>query len=117
MDDSLMEVLESSETQGTKTSTPKKQKHVSFDWASRFLDIAGLLEYLKVIPEEAMKVDAAMTSLSQSSGASASELQAYFEQASQSAQKYGISISDLVGITAGWSRMGYGLPDARQSRK
>ncbi len=113
MDDSLMEVLESSETQGTKTSTPKKQKHVSFDWASRFLDIAGLLEYLKVIPEEAMKVDAAITNLSQSSGASASELQAYFEEATRSAQKYGVSVSDLIGITAEWSRMGYGLPDAR----
>ena len=112
MDDSLMEVLESSETQGTKAGTSKKQKHVSFDRVSRFLDIAGFLEYLKVIPEEAMKVDAAMTQLSQSSGASASELQAYFEQASQSAQKYGVSISDLMGITAGWSRMGYVLPDA-----
>ena len=60
-----------------------------------------------------MKVDAAMTQLSQSSGASASELQAYFEEATRSAQKYGVSVSDLIGITAGWSRMGYGLPDAR----
>ena len=91
----------------------KKQKHVSFDWASRFLDIAGLLEYLKVIPEESMKVDAVMTQLSQSSGASASELQAYFGEAAQSAQKYGVSVSDLIGITAEWSRMGYGQPDAR----
>ncbi len=112
MDDSLMEVLESSETQGTKASTSKKQKLDSFDWASRFLDIAGLLEYLKVIPEEALKVDAAMTQLGQSSGASASELQAYFGQAAKSAQKYGVSVSDLIGITAEWSRMGYGLPDA-----
>ena len=113
MDDSLMDVLENPETQGIKAGTSEKQKRISFDWISDFLDIAGFLEYLKVIPEEAVKVDAAMTQLSQSSGASASELSTYFEQAAESAQKYGVSISDLVGITAEWSRMGYGLPDAK----
>ena len=53
-----------------------------------------------------------MTQLSRSTGASASELQAYFEQAAKSARRYGISISDLIGLTTEWSRMGYGLPDA-----
>ena len=113
MDDSLMDVLENPDTQGSKAGTSEKQKRISFDWISDFLDIAGFLEYLKVIPEEAVKVDAAMTQLSQSSGASVSELSAYFEQAAESARKYGVSISDLVGITAEWSRMGYGLPDAK----
>ncbi len=112
MDNSLLEVPETPETQGTKAGTSEKQKRISFDWVSDFLDIAGFLEYLKVIPEEALKVDAAMTQLSRSTGASASELQAYFEQAADSARRYGISISGLVGLTAEWSRMGYGLPDA-----
>ena len=112
MDDSLMDVLENPDTQGSKAGTSEKQKRISFDWISDFLDIAGFLEYLKVIPEEAVRVDTAMTQLSRSTGASASELQAYFEQAAESAQKYGVSISDLIGVTAQWNRMGYGLPDA-----
>ena len=112
MDDSLMDVLENPDTQGSKAGTSEKQKRISFDWISDFLDIAGFLEYLKVIPEEAVRVDTAMTQLSRSTGASASELQAYFEQAAKSARRYGISISDLIGLTTEWSRMGYGLPDA-----
>ena len=112
MDNSLMDVWENPETQGSKAGTSEKQKRISFDWVSDFLDIAGFLEYLKVIPEEALKVDTAMTQLSRSTGASASALQAYFEQAADSAQKYGVSISDLIGVTTEWNRMGYGLPDA-----
>ncbi len=112
MDIFLPEVPETPETQGSIAGTSEKQKSISFDWVSDFLDIAGFLEYLKVIPEEAVRVDAAMTQLSHSTGASASALQAYFEQAAGSARKYGISISDLIGLTTEWSRMGYGLPDA-----
>ncbi len=112
MDNFLPEVPENPETQGSIAGTSEKQKRISFDWVSDFLDIAGFLEYLKVIPEEAVRVDAAMTQLSRSTGASASALQAYFEQAAESARKYGISISDLIGLTTEWSRMGYGLPDA-----
>ncbi|MDE5938748.1 MAG: phage tail tape measure protein [Lachnospiraceae bacterium] len=113
MDDSLKESQSNSEIP-TESSDDllKAAKMLSkgFSGISKFF---GLQEYLKKIPEEAVKVDAAMTQLSQSSGASASELSAYFEQAADSAQKYGISISDLIGITAEWSRMGYGLPDAK----
>ena len=112
MDDSLMESQINSEIPTSKTSESNKPKKSFSDWLSELSDIIGFLEYLKIIPEEAVKVDAAMTQLSQSSDASASELSAYFEQAANSAQKYGISISDLIGITAKWSRMGYGLPDA-----
>ena len=112
MDHFLPEVPENPETQGSKSGTSEKQKRISFDWVSDFLDIAGFLEYLRVIPEEALKVEAAMTQLSRSTGASASALQAYFEQAAESARRYGISISGLVGLTAEWSQMGYGLPDA-----
>ena len=112
MDDSLIEVPENPQTQEIKAGTSEKQKRISFDCISDFLDIAGFLEYLRVIPEEALKVEAAMTQLSRSTGASASALQAYFEQAAESARRYGISISGLVGLTAEWSRMGYGLPDA-----
>lgn len=112
MDNSSMESRNNSEIPAESTNDLSEAvKHLSdgFSGISKFF---GLQEYLKKIPEEAVKVDAAMTQLSQSSGASASELSTYFEQAAESAQKYGVSISDLVGLTTEWSRMGYGLPDA-----
>ncbi|MDE6406516.1 MAG: phage tail tape measure protein [Lachnospiraceae bacterium] len=113
MDDSLMESQGNPEIPTGKATESGKQKKSLPDHLSDYSTIIGFLEYLKIIPEEAAKVDAAMTQLSQSSGASASELRAYFEQAADSAQKYGVSISDLIGITVEWSRMGYGLPDAK----
>ena len=113
MDDSLMESQNNSDIPADNSNALSEAVRRLSDGFSGISKFFGLQEYLKKIPEEAVKVDAAMTQLSQSSGASASELRAYFEQAAESAQKYGVSISDLVGITAEWSRMGYGLPDAR----
>lgn len=113
MDDSLMDSQSNSDMPADNSNALSEAVRRLSDGFSGISKFFGLQEYLKKIPEEAAKVDAAMTQLSQSGGASASELRAYFEQAAESAQKYGVSISDLVGITAEWSRMGYGLPDAR----
>ena len=112
MGNSSNESRNNSEIPTGKTTEPKKPEKNLADRLSEFSDIIGFLEYLKKIPEEAVKVDAAMTQLGQSGSASASELSAYFEQAAESARRYGVSISDLIGVTAEWSRMGYGLPDA-----
>ena len=112
MDNSSMESMSNSEIPAESANALSEAvKHLSdgFSGISKFF---GLQEYLKKIPEEALKVDTAMTQLSRSTGASASALQAYFEQAADSAQKYGVSISDLIGVTTEWNRMGYGLPDA-----
>ena len=112
MDNSSMESRNNSEIPAESTNDLSEAvKHLSdgFKGISKFF---GLQEYLKKIPEETLKVEASMTQLSRSTGASASELQAYFEQAAKSARRYGISISDLIGLTTEWSRMGYGLPDA-----
>ena len=112
MDNSSMESRNNSEIPAESTNDLSEAvEHLSdgFKGISKFF---GLQEYLKKIPEEALKVKASMTQLSRSTGASASELQAYFEQAAESARRYGISISDLIGLTTEWNRMGYGLPDA-----
>ncbi len=112
MDNSSMESRNNSEIPAETTNDLSEAVRLLSDGFSGISKFFGLQEYLKKIPEEAIKVDAAMTQLSQSSGASASELRIYFDQAAESARRYGISISDLLGVTAEWSRMGYGLPDA-----
>lgn len=112
MDNSSMESRNNSEIPAETTNDLSEAVRLLSDGFSGISKFFGLQEYLKKIPEEAIKVDAAMTQLSQSSGAYASELRIYFDQAAESARRYGISISDLLGVTAEWSRMGYGLPDA-----
>ena len=112
MDNSSMESRNHSEIPAETTNDLSEAVRLLSDGFSGISKFFGLQEYLKKIPEEAIKLDTAMTQLSRSTGASASELRAYFEQAAESARRYGISISGLLGITAEWSRMGYGLPDA-----
>lgn len=112
MDNSSMESKNNSKIPTESTDDLSKAVKFLFDTFKSISKFYGLQEYLEKIPEEAIKVDAAITQLSQSSGASASELRTYFDQAAESARRYGISISDLLGITAEWSRLGYGLPDA-----
>ncbi len=112
MDNSSMESRNNSEIPAETTNDLSEAVRLLSDGFSGISKFFGLQEYLKKIPEEAVRVDAAMTQLSRSTGASASELRIYFDQAAESARRYGISISDLLGVTAEWSRMGYGLPDA-----
>lgn len=62
--------------------------------------------------QEVLKIDTAMTELRKVSTASASEISNYFEQATESAYKYGQTINEVIDSTASWTRLGYDLEDA-----
>ena len=59
-------------------------------------------------------VNAAQIELTKVSDASGSQLTKYWSEASDSAQKYGSTISDVISSTADWSRLGYNLDDAKK---
>ena len=59
-------------------------------------------------------VNAAQIELTKVSDASGSQLTKYWSEASDSAQKYGSTISDFISSTADWSRLGYNLDDAKK---
>lgn len=59
-------------------------------------------------------VNAAQIELTKVSDASGSQLTKYWSEASDSAQKYGSTISDVISSTADWSRLGYSLDDAKK---
>lgn len=59
-------------------------------------------------------VDAAQIELKKVTTASNNELSSYWDEAAESAKKYGATISDVISSTADWSRLGYNLKDAKE---
>lgn len=59
-------------------------------------------------------VDAAQIELKKVTTASNNELSSYWDEAVESAKKYGATISDVISSTADWSRLGYNLKDAKE---
>ena len=86
---------------------------------AQFAGIYGAIQNIGMqIPSQmigAVKdVNAAQIELTKVSDASGSQLTAYWNEASDSAQKYGSTISDVISSTADWSRLGYNLDDAKK---
>lgn len=73
-----------------------------------------LYNQIRRIPQEVIKVNSSMVELNKVSDASASEIKKYFDEAADSAQKYGSAVSDMINATADWSRLGYNLPDSKK---
>ncbi len=48
------------------------------------------------------------------SDASESQLSQYWDQAAESAKKYGATVSDVISSTADWSKLGWSLDDAKK---
>lgn len=59
-------------------------------------------------------VNAAQIELMKVSDSPVSELNMYWDEASESAKKYGATISEVINSTADWSRLGYNLEDAKK---
>ena len=88
----------------------------AFTRIGEFTGIYYVTSKLRQVPQqmvsEVIKIDTAMTELRKVSTASASEITNYFEQATESAYKYGQAINEVVDSTASWVRLGYSLQDA-----
>lgn len=89
----------------------------AFNKIGQFTWIYAITSQIKQVPQEmvqeVMKIDTAMTELRKVSTASASELKDYFDQATESAAKYGQTINEVIDSTASWTRLGYNLDDAK----
>lgn len=83
-------------------------------WLSVSSGVMALVYQLQKIPKEVIKVNSAMVELNKVSDASDSEIKEYFNKAANSAKKYGSAVSDIINVTADWSRLGYNLPDSKK---
>lgn len=89
----------------------------AFVHIGEFTGIYAITSQIRRLPremvDEVIKIDTAMTELRKVSTASASELKDYFDQATESAAKYGQTINEVIDSTASWTRLGYNLDDAK----
>lgn len=100
---------------GASLKDQMKQAATSFtQWISVSSAIMALVYQIKKIPEEVIEVNSAMIELRKVSDASDNEIKNYFDEAVESAKRFGSSVSDMINATADWSRLGYNLPDSKQ---
>lgn len=76
--------------------------------------IGKILQTGKQVVDAVSEIDAAMIELKKVSSASASEISKYFDEAAESAKRYGTAVNDMINATADWSRLGYNLPDSKR---
>lgn len=90
----------------------------AFVHIGEFTGIYAITSQIRQLPmemtQEVIKIDTAMTELRKVSTASASEISDYFDQATESARKYGQTIDEVIDSTASWTRLGYDLEDATE---
>lgn len=92
-----------------------KEAGTSFtQWLSVSSGIMALVYQLQKIPKEVIAVNKAMIELTKVSDASDSDITKYFDEAADSAKRYGSAVSDMINATADWSRLGYNLPDSKK---
>lgn len=87
---------------------------------AQFTGIYGILQNaMQGLPQQVIsnvkEINDAQIELTKvASDASESQLSQYWDQAAESAKKYGAAVSDVISSTADWSRLGYSLDDAKE---
>lgn len=90
----------------------------AFSQISQFTGVYAIAQNIlqdapRVLVEAVREVNSAQIELRKVSEASDSQLVSYWDQAAESAKKYGATISDVISSTADWSRLGYNLEDSK----
>lgn len=67
---------------------------------------------LRIVYQNVVEIDTAVTELRKVSEYTGKSLEEYMGRAAEQAQKLGVSISDYIGSTADWKRLGYSDEDA-----
>lgn len=91
----------------------------AFGQIFQFAGVYGLIQNVafevpKQMANEVRKINSAQIELMKVSDAPTSQLNAYWDEAAESAKKYGAAINEVINSTADWTRLGYGLEDAKK---
>ncbi len=91
----------------------------AFTQIAQFTGIYATLQNVMLeVPQKMISsvkdINASQIELMKVSTASDSDLSKYWDEAADSAKKYGAAISDVISSTADWSRLGYSLDDAKK---
>ena len=119
INDSFKKLKSTISAEGLTGKSPFDEVKRAFFQIAEFTGMYGILQnVIQDIPRamlQAVKdIDKAQVELIKVSNASNTQLNQYWDEATESAKKYGATISDVISSTADWSRLGYGLDDAKK---
>ena len=90
-----------------------------FRQISQFVGTYGILQNLsqelpRQIIQSVRDINEAQIELMKVSNAPTNELNDYWDEAAESAKKYGATVNEVINNTADWTRLGYNLDDAKK---
>lgn len=105
--------------QGLTGKSPFDEAKRAFFQIAEFTGMYGILQNViqdipRAMVQSVVDVNKAQIELIKVSNASSTQLNQYWDEATESAKKYGATISDVISSTADWSRLGYSLDDAKK---
>ena len=102
-------------TGSSKLTDIKRAFGQIFEFASMYGAIQNIaFEVPRRMISAVRDVNASQIELTKVSDASSGQLSQYWDQAADSAKKYGATISDVISNTADWSRLGYSLDESKK---
>lgn len=111
-------IVSEAEKQGMVGNSFMAELKRGFGQIGQFVGVYGVLqrgvEVAKQMAQAVLGVNTAMTELRKVSSASDMQINTYFDEATESAKKYGATISDVINSAADWSRLGYSLDDSKR---
>lgn len=81
---------------------------------ARYFSIQDWIRYIRQMGQTVVELDSAITELRKVSDASDERLAISFDRSAQTAKELGDSITNVINVTADWSRLGYSVDDAEK---
>ena len=81
---------------------------------ARYFSWEDWIRYTRELAQNVVEIDSALTELRKVSDASNERLQQSFEKSAKTAQELGSTISDVIGVTSDWARLGYNVDEAEE---
>ena len=95
----------------------ERLKGVNAQFIAQYLSLQDLIRYIKVAADTVIQLDSALTELRKVSDASTERLTQSFKKSAETAKELGATVSDVINITADWSRLGYSVDESEELAK
>ena len=98
-------------------SFAKQLKSANAQLLATYFSFQDFIRYLREGLQTVVEVDSALTELRKVSDATDKRLSQSFKESAKTAKELGDTISNVIGVTADWARLGYSVDDAEKLAK
>lgn len=113
------QITSEAQAKGLTGKSVREEAKRAFSQIAQFAGFYGAIQNIVFeVPRQMVsavkEVNASQIELTKVSSASPNQLNKYWDQAAESAKKYGAAINEVINSTADWSRLGYSLDEAKE---